>query len=231
MKNENSAANWKKGLENAEDLAGYVLENKQAAWEDLHARLYDNKSTNKPAWYWMAAACLLIAVSFFLIKTGKYSNPVEGTTTQSAIEKKKPVIPVVVEEAAVTNNTAAILSEKEKKVKRYNKTSIKAIINTEQKINDSIAQLPVVLTVPETAVVELKDSAVQTITAIAPIKKKLKLVHVNELDDDGTNRILQAQKHLPARIRFLNQDIYTDHTASSSGPGLYIIKFHSTPSN
>jgi hypothetical protein len=232
IKEKSAGNNWKEGLEDADNLPGYVLQNKQAAWEKMHARLHEKKTGNKLNRYWVAAACLLIALSLMLIKAGKKNNLVIVHTTatsqpEKVVEKPEPLII----KTAETNNNSVSPVKRQRIVTSKKKELKNSVTKIEEKTNDSALQPAVIMPATQAVSAIIKDSAGQSVTAILPLQKKMKVMHINELDNNGNINMVHTQKRLPARIKFLNQDIYTDYTVMPSHTGFNILKLHSTPSN
>ena len=71
--NPNNDFHWKSKLEKLEGLTGEIFE-KEAAWGKLHVRMQKKPRTKKAAWYWAAAASLIIALSIPLFISKKNAN-------------------------------------------------------------------------------------------------------------------------------------------------------------
>jgi hypothetical protein len=76
----------------------------------------------------------------------------------------------------------------------------------------------------------LNDSAVKTITAAVPIKKKLRVVHLNEIGQPAeeptvNNRFTEGHGF---EFRIINSEIYNPVSSSSSNNGLILTKPRNT---
>lgn len=187
MENNNPAEhiNWKEKLNELDFVPGADF-NKNAAWDKLQKRM--QKKNKKPVrkWYWLAAACLMcLVISFFLMNTPKHTN--------LPVSQKQNLIPSTENNIAIKKETPLINTEQ---IKETNTVEIKKPLvfeaDKKQHINNNISagnELPeTVINQPEQPVAELQTEKLQTIdsssnttAAIIPAKKKLKLVHINEL--------------------------------------------------
>jgi len=220
--------NWKVKLEDADALPEYALQKKHAAWENLYDKLH-KKQQPKILWYWIAAACVItaiIVISFMQqpdknnvairtsIKTQLQQNTVAQQTTQQLSIKKTNTTFKVVKNKSINTNINKLIKPADNK---YEIVIAESPVLQRNELADIKTELPII-----------KDSTIQATAAIAP--KKMKIVHANELDDDGTN-INMVQNRVPSRLKFLNQDIYTDYTLSAPASGFGIIKHKTSPSN
>jgi hypothetical protein len=164
---------WKNKLEGLTGLPGEAALDKNIAWEKLHSRLQEKPRKHTAIWYW-AAACLLPALIIPLMLTNKKENSVvrnDPPQKQQTIILPAPPVPVIatipmqVEKKKVENN-----SKKDQHI-----TEIKNIVKQEEPvtaITEAIIEKDPLVTITDTAA---------TITASVPIKKKLAVVHINEL--------------------------------------------------
>ena len=76
------------------------------------------------------------------------------------------------------------------------------------------------------------DTAIN-IVAILPEKKKLKVVHINELGDpvEETPNIARNYEHHSFQVKLINQEVYTSPPPSSGNTGFNIFKTKTAPSN
>ncbi len=223
--------NWKEGLEDVNNLPDYILQNKHAAWENLHNRLHEKQRRTGFAWYWMAAACLIIASSIILITTNK-KNDVALINAPIKIQRGKIISPQPLNKINIDTKSTALNTIKKNALAGSNKKHSINIINVKEKTaNDSIVQINVIDHEIQIALPVLKDSIKQNITAVIPMQKKMKVVHINELDNSNNLNMTQSTGHLPLRIKFLNRDIYTDYTIQPATTGFNILKLNSSPSN
>jgi len=220
--------NWKIKLEDADALQEYTLQNKNASWENLYDKLL-KKQRPKLLWYWMAAACLItiiaVGVSIYhpVNNNVAIKNSLETKQQQNAVTKQPS------QQSAIQKINKHELA-KNKSISPHINKPIKHVADKNEIviIDSSVLNLDE-LTNIKTALHVSKDSIIQT-TAIVLAPKKMKIVHANELDDDGSN-INMVQSRIPSRTKFLNQDIYTDYTLSTPGLGFTIPKHKGSPSN
>jgi len=229
MTNEKSNS-WKAKLEDANELREYSLQNKNAAWESLYDKLHE-KSKPKRLWYWMAAACVIAVITIVSIR---HHSVNDNIAIHRSVKSKPQRNPVAKQSDQQSANKKIIVTHDVVKTKTINTNIDKAIKQTISKNEIAITDNSVLkheeLTNTKIELPVLKDSMAQTTISVLSAPKKMKVVHVNELDDDGSN-INMAQNRIPSRIKFLNQDIYTDYTLSVPTSGINILKNKNSTSN
>ena len=142
------------------------------------------------------------------------STPLNENTvadiSPSPILKKKTT-----EQATQTNHKKSIPNDI---VKR--EENIPADINDEK----NIQQQPTILA-------DTISSAVET--AVVSVKKKLKVVHINELADPGeeASNVVRYYEHHSFQVKLINQQVYSSPPLPSGGSGFNIFKTKKTPSN
>jgi hypothetical protein len=191
----NEGFGWKNKLGALTGLPGEAALQKDAAWEKLHSRLQEKPRRNKAVWYW-AAACLLIALIIPLLITNKKENIV---VRKDPPEKQQPVI-------VSTSPAAPALVETPKQVKKikHENRSIK-----EQQAADlkALVKQEPVLPVEEKNINNIPVPAVTdtaTVAATAIAKKKMTVVHINELDSPSPQFYTQpnyVQKNFKIKFR------------------------------
>jgi len=79
----------------------------------------------------------------------------------------------------------------------------------------------------------VSDSFIENTIAAAPVKKKLKVVHINELGEPVSEAPNTARyyEHRPLQFRFINQQVYTSSSLPLNSTGFTIFKTKSVPSN
>ena len=228
---------WKNKLEDVEALPGETF-NKEAAWEKLHNRLQKKPGNKKVLWYWAAAACLLLALIIpWIFLAGKKESLVEKDnlvqkqihppSSQFLTEDNKNASPVISTQTT-EKKLAALSVEKSIKINsplNYNKKIQFEITRDKKEMEESIAQK-----ITNNARVQV-DTAI-SIVAILPEKKKLKVVHINELGDPimETPNITKSYEHRSFQVKLINQEVYTN-PPSSGNTGFNIFKTKPTPSN
>lgn len=232
--NLNNDFHWKSKLEELESLPGETY-NKEASWEKLHERMQGKRSNKKAIWYWAAAACLLFALFMpwifskenenTLVKNNSEQKQIQTPTSHlmpannkdsiavissPPVEKKLPVNPVEsaikiitpVDHTSLTFENAAIKKDKEEFI--------------EPKINNN--GLP------------LLDTQINII-AIVPEKKKLRVVHINELGDPVEESSAMARKteiH-SFQLKLANQEVFVNPSVASGKTGFILLKTKNSP--
>ncbi|MDQ2862896.1 MAG: hypothetical protein M3R50_04445 [Bacteroidota bacterium] len=208
---------WKNKLEDLESLPGEIF-NKEATWDKLHERMQGNQSNKKFVWYWIAAACLFFAlfISFFL------SNKKENVLVKNNSAKNKLsasfTLPVI------TKDTVAIISSLplEKKmpaspVENYTKINLfLAGKITKPKIVPDKKEEFVEHTMISTAAVSV-DTLLSVVSNL-PEKKKLKVVHINELGYPVSEPPVVARntEYHSFQLKLLDQEIYTGSPSANT---------------
>ena len=177
MSEEKLNNNWKQKLEDADSLPHASLQNKDGAWEKLHARIAEKPRSKRVLWYWVAAACLLLALiipslTIHRSTTTVVKNTEQHITTADTVN----VIPLV------NNNDQSLQNEN---------IAVPGIIDT---------------------------SAIAVVSSPAPIQKKLKVVHINELGETyevPADLARSADLHL-FQLKLAQQEIYNASATASN---------------
>lgn len=236
MSNENSNNDfhWKGKLEGLESLPGETF-NKEGAWNRLHERMQEKNSKKKAIWYWAAAACLVIALltSWFL----SMKDEPALVKNNSAKEKGQPAI----SQDVITNMKDSIVSISPTSVKR--KIDANSIENTNKIFAPVSHKTPVVENIAikknkeEFITPEINNNssapvdAQMNIIAVIPAKKKLRVVHINELGDPMEEAPAVAHKtdiH-SFQMQFGNQEVFVNPSIASKKTGFVILKTKNSP--
>lgn len=172
--------NWKDKLDDAGALSDYLLADKNAAWEKLHGRMHTPVQKKRAGWYWLAAACLagLISGAFLLLNRNQ-----QVTVVKQEVKMKAAIDSIAVLQPLITapvkpshdEKTAVIADKKLPATKPLKRVMIEPIESATVKTNDSMA-----ITASNIQPINIIPTAPLTATN-TPEKKKLKVVHVNEL--------------------------------------------------
>jgi hypothetical protein len=223
MTNEkpNNSSNWRNKLDELKSIQGDGF-NKETSWDKLHERLHSKSNNRERVWYWLAAACLFFAlfISFFL------SNEKENGLVQNNIQQKKTNIPF--QNAPLINkHTSVVVSS----LSTENKMPVHAINKINTNINHKTLSTEIVQNKKEENVIrEFTHNAVMPVdTAISivanlPEKKKLKVVHINELGDpvsESPNIARNNEQH-SFQFKFMNQEVYTRSSPAVTKTGFKI---------
>ena len=182
MQNENNNnQHWKVKLESIESLSAQTRMNKEVAWEKLHQKLQQKPQRKKMVLYWAAAACLLPLLFLFLLPHHQNTNLVvkniihSSTVTKPSVKRIEPTH----KEVVITKATTSFINKRREAKNRI--TSDVSAEKNKGKIpdsnNDSIMKTKAVVTIIP------NDSNVAKTTAIVEQKIKLKVVHINELNE------------------------------------------------
>lgn len=229
---------WKNKLEDVEHLSTATLQDKNAAWEKLHSRLHQPPRRIKAIRYWAAAACLVIAIIVPLLTANKKQPGIVSNTnsllppatSKAAAEQRLPVKENVLTVVPANTKTVTIQTDQS--------------INN-KKINSGIASVK--SATPSTMIIEQKDTPVRTII-ILPVqipvteittsvavseKKKLKVVHINELGDPvfETRNIAYPDDYGVIQFKLINQQVYNSSPVSVNSVGFNISKSKNVSSN
>jgi hypothetical protein len=224
IKKQNNPSGWKGKLDELDCLPGETIPDNNASWQKLQGRLQEKKRSRKALWYWAAAVVLpVLMLSFWLISRKENeltaALPVQEQTRKTITE----VLPVQ------DNDTVAamVVMQNEKK----------PFVNTNKGIEHEIPGSTVIkepitgtITDDTTAFVKITpviiplapvDTSV-TAVAIQPVKKKLKVVHINELNEPGlpARIAFPGEDYSVLQFRLINQQVY-----STASPSVNTINF------
>ncbi|MEP6725763.1 MAG: hypothetical protein ABJC98_08110 [Bacteroidota bacterium] len=211
MSNEKQTdtAGWKSKLEQLDSLQEDSIRDKNISWEKLHDRLHEKPRRNKIVWYW-AAACLVLLAGFpWLLKKSSIGPVVKNIVQQK--QNPTPVTPVkTTNEAQLPLISSKPFPEKEV-IPRTAKST--RYTNKKNKINDPDAIMTIAIkpaTANEQVIVHVPDTVV-AFTAMISTKKKLPVIHINELGkQEQENARFASRNQWPSfQIKFLNQDNYS----------------------
>ncbi len=230
--NRNSIDNWKSNLDELSSLPGEEIFNKSVSWGNLHQRLGGKKSNKKSIWYWMAAACFLLALMLPFINLNKGRHQV----IQSEVAGKRPgnikaSPPVIKEDVAKIINPSS--AKKSETVTIVNENKIrKSVISGE--VNKSIHVTDTVRGMAEelqnlNTISPVENSS--NIASIRPEKKKLRVIHINELGDsfDQPQDMSHGREVHSFQFKFGDQVVYTNSSTSHNKEGVTLIKAKPSP--
>lgn len=179
----NDPFRWKNKLEGLSSLPGETRLNKDSSWERLHERLQQRPRMSKAGWYW-AAASILLACSIPLLIKNKNENVVVKT---SPLQKQESIVPTeqlqILPLAPLVKASIPEYKIPVEKIstKEQQETASKNTIQQVELITDAeeipAAKDPLVSPIP----LSVKDTQ-GSVAVLAPVKKKLLIVHINEVD-------------------------------------------------
>lgn len=221
---------WKNKLEDTNGLSAETLSDKNAAWEKLHNRLRENPNSKKVVWYWVAAACLLLAIFIPLMLVHKNENNVVKNNIQKSKESKPQLTQAESLKKGAIAAISAVNAEKKKtvknKIKNYNNNTITNINKEPSETNNNqMAANEIILSVPAI------DSSVVTTVGTVPAKKKLKVVHINELGDpvEVSSEIAHNTDLHSFQLKLATQEVYDKSSVASNITGIPILKLKTSP--
>ncbi len=179
MQQENNHLHWKQKLEDTTKVSAGQPFNKSVAWNKVQQRLQAKPKRRKTTLYWAAAACLLPLLIWLLIpahqpqKSLVKNNHQDPVTTKPTTEDETPKH----QQILVKKTTRSII-----------KKGLKKALISIAKADESKSKLPEAshdsATQPLRALtIDNSDSTIANIPPVASTKKKLQVVHINELTE------------------------------------------------
>jgi hypothetical protein len=225
MNSENhNNTTWRIKLDDLESLPGEPGADKNALWTKLDAQLRRKRNTRKPIWYWSAAACILFVFMIQLMISNKGNHQLVNTDVNQnqpeakQIQSEKPA-------SAVTMNH----KKDSIKIKNPVPSEKNVVIISDKKTQENIQKnrkdkLRVSDTVStQNQIAETTDNSLQIIdssfgfASAIPAKKKLPVVHINELGDPADVSPQMARNSEKTSVHFLklgSQEVYNNPSVS-----------------
>ncbi len=222
--NHDKTPAWKQKLEDAtaEEAFG-----KDAAWDKLYIKMNQRPLKGKAMWYWLAAACTLFAiilsVSFYFQKNDATS---EATLAHSASKNN-----------ASRTVTATIDNFIKNKNMLYKAIAVNKIISPKHK-NKYLLKPNGKLRIQDNVILQTKNiiinkdillipDTLQKVLAVHVMKKKLPVIHINEIENAPNYQAEMA--HNPPEhafeIHFAAQQFFVNtSTGKSITQGFTILK-------
>jgi hypothetical protein len=226
---------WKVKLEQMSGLPAETF-NKQAAWERLHQRMHEKNTSKKTVSYWAAASSVVLCLTvswFFFIHKNKSSliknNSVYIQTKSSSSHSPTAVKDTSVVISFISNGKTSlpalvakgdkINSGHQDKIKRFN--SLRPRTEKNELIDEKVTN---------NALTRVNTTQINIVSDLHE-KKKLKVVHINELEDPSTEPAAMARIYEHRyELKLINRQVYTNFP-SGGNTGFNIFKTQSTPSN
>jgi hypothetical protein len=220
IKKPNNHSGWKSKLDELDCLPGEKNPYSNALWQKLDSRLQEKKRSRKALWYWAAAVLLpVLMLSLWAIR-GKENELVKTLPVQDQPQKT-----IAAGIQVINKDTAAVtevIKNEKKSIVTVNKETeqmipgtavIKETVTgtTANDTNTFVQLMPAIIPAATT------DTSVTTAVAVQPVKKKLKVVHINELNEPGlpARIAFPGEDYSILQFRLINQQVYS--TASPSG--------------
>jgi len=232
---DNSPNNWKILLEDPQRFQGEILSDKNELWERIYHRLHKNPQRKVLVWYWAAACLLIVTIVTVALLISKGKTDYKVVSEPAIVKTFNPVDPVS-SSSSNENNGENVLSSTPKNhtagsIHKNNLPALKKSSDTKYIIDSTMNQLPQLVITPITPTTTANDSsAVSSITIAPPSKKKLRVVHLNEIGqpvEEPTVNNRFAEKHGLA-WRIINGENYNPVYGSSTNNGLILTKPRST---
>lgn len=222
----NNDRNWKQRLNELDELPADPPVNLLASWEKLYHKL-GTKKKNRKAIGWYAAAASVILAFLLLIQPEKRTENYTNTTIPEAkkidtlshsLTAKTPQHP------SIKTDSRPVMAKRKTPVHLKKPRPPKIEKQPEMDQHESLTvEAPLVINVPNAPAV------VQQSVAAAPVRKKLRVVHINELTNNTVPQEATARKSRIRSIKPNNDNIakaYIHNTSSEN-----ILKIRLTPSN
>ena len=225
--NLNNTPIWKLKLDSLDSLPGEDMPDKNALWEKLHGQLGGKRRRKQSAWYWVAASL----VAFGLIISLFYSNSNDQQLINSATNKNQELVKTPSNKVEKKDLPPAINSVVVKNEKKSPSISRQAGINIvdgdkEKKIRLTYAASSKAL-IPEMQSNFITPiDTLSSLATIQPEKKKLRVVHINELGDPVATLpevVKNSDKHT-FQFKIASQEIYINPTTASNTNSFTILK-------
>jgi len=219
--NPNNTPQWRSKLDELEHLPGAPF-NGDAAWDKLYGRLAGNKKSKKIFWYWMAAACLLAGLIVTFLNQRKTISQPEHHETAIKQPKKTDILVVRTNkyENRIESIQDKIIRRSDKPVQRNRRillTQVSAKVQSNESIIDD----------PEQHLIAKPLQIVRNSTAAVVLpKKKLNVVHINELGDPvvESSDVTRIEDIHSFKLRFGNGEVFSNPPVVSKPPGIIILK-------
>ena len=229
----NKEFHWKIKLDELDNVPGESF-SKEASWNKLHGRLRGNAGRKKVVWYWAAASVLFFIIIMPLLIPRTFKTQVVNTKKLAINPNEIILKPAKDDINLIVKNHNIHSSTKEKDKALVNKTYQKnrvAIVNGVVKEIDLSKKNDNDLAI-QTTVNSLQP--IDTFSNIAihlPQKKKLPVVHINELGDPISAEPAMArnsERH-SFQMQFGNQEVFINPSVASGTSGKITFKTSTTP--
>ena len=220
--------NWKQLLENADGFPDKILKDKNEAWEKLYTRLHKKPGRKLLSWYWAAASLVAISLTTIIFYVNK-NDQSPSVITSSPVNYSDPASTnkSLVTEQKTNNVLFQSLPEKNMGISLTKKNSL---VKKDEYITnyDLITDSANVQTVMETVVEPVLDldSSAKEITAVVPVKKKLRVIHINDIGQPMEKSTADNQliKRDGFHLKILNNETYNPVPTMAAKDGFIIFK-------
>jgi len=217
--------NWKILLENPDSFHGEIIKHKTEAWEKLYQRLHKKPQRKLSAWYW-AAASLVVAIGTVMLFISREKNQVTVVSGPAVVKTQSPRVNskslTLIQKNRVVKLTKSKQKTRTTAVQKNNLTG-SAHFNKNFNPDSVITQLTELVTSPT---IINDSSAIHSVTVTIPAKKKLRVVHLNEIGqpaEESTVNNKFRERH-GFGLRVSSGEIYNPVYGSSTNNGLILTK-------
>lgn len=208
--------NWRQRLDDFEDISGNNLD-RNDAWEKLQQKKTVIKTPGKKIWYWLAAACIA-GLAVFIVDS-MHEQPEQ--IIPPGIIKTTNTGPVKENNTTVIKNTPEAVENTIKK--QPFKKDAQSPENSVVIERNSIIEEPLLVKdqpeQPEQAIAIIDTITRPSLPAVAK-NKKLKVVHINELNKgDNSNGFAQQEGKPYFPITYQTKQVYTNAADNNSKTG------------
>ncbi|MGZ5133631.1 MAG: hypothetical protein ACXWCG_00720 [Flavitalea sp.] len=227
----NEGFHWKNKLDEFDGTGTQPVLDKAASWEKLQGRLLQKANKKKFVWYWIAAASIiLIAGMQFIDFNDNPVNTVSRETPGSQDTSVDSLVSIPPDQIPMFRETIV------KKEKSMIKTQKKQLPVIDPQLKNRV-HFPVQLDTfeiesPNTAVTIFNAVDTSMIVSTLPAKKKLRVVHINELGKSVQEEI-QFTRNTPSpatQLTPFNQGALPGFSLSRNASD-NIVKIKISPSN
>jgi hypothetical protein len=211
MSHENPDKNlrWRDKLEDLDSVPGKAF-NKEVAWDKLYSRLRGKQSHKKIGWYWIAAACSVIVLMIALVTryTNKRGVSKVETTMKQTMKTNNPA--PTVDRSNSDKNTIVAIRPKDESITPSHKSEAKLHARV---VEVGHAVMPINsanIKSENAAIIPLPITNNLTAAQAPPPKKKLNVVHINELGDpviEDPDVVRSLDKH---KLKFGAGEVYAN---------------------
>jgi len=219
---------WRNKLIELKNLPGESF-NKEPAWNKLSPRLHNKSSKKIFAWYWAAAAVLLfVLIAPFLTRQKKEApiakkatltnQPQKIVATSSDDDKSSTV--QIVNINSVKKKHLIVTKKVDKKGEHEINKNITGNFRLPDTVSNRFAQQNLYSSLHSMDTIQ---KAIALTTEIK--KKKLKVVHINELGDaTQEDPIVRSTDTHAFQLKFANQEVFVNHSVNSKATEFAILK-------
>jgi hypothetical protein len=221
------------GLKNKLETLSFLPEeppmDKNDSWEKLYIRLHQKPNRKPFRWYWPAAACLLLAFSLFAwMKTNTKKNEATPADQNNLVVSRAATPP---QNKKFIQPAPALAVVKIKNPRRLIPERKRIRIQPAKPSDPMVAEAAVTFQAPgPPGPPPLPEIGSVTKTVPFHAKKKLRVVHVNELDEPAEeNNIANNIAHHAVRAKWFGQQQTVNFSPEAGRSGDGILKITLSP--